>query len=97
MSLRRRGWRDIQRTIFFKDIDQTWPMWEEHPEYQKQQARIIGVIVAGVIVLYLGYAVVNRDWDMFRGVCLVVGGVVLALSLVVGFVWLLVKFLTRRR
>ncbi|MEJ0089488.1 MAG: hypothetical protein WDM80_07060 [Limisphaerales bacterium] len=71
-------------------------MWEEHPEYQKQQARLVGWIVAGVVVLYLGYAAVHHDWDMFRGVCLVFGGVILVLSLVVGMVWLLVRILTRR-
>jgi bacteriorhodopsin len=71
-------------------------MWEEHPEYQKQQARFIGWIVVGVIVLYLVWAAVHHDWDMFRGVCLVVGGVILVLSLFVSFVWLFVRILTRR-
>jgi hypothetical protein len=71
-------------------------MWEEHPEYQKQQARFIGWIVAGVIVLYLVYAAVNHDWDLFRDVCLFVGGVILGSGLFVFCVWLLVKFLTRR-
>jgi hypothetical protein len=71
-------------------------MWEEHPEYQKSQMRLIGWIVASVIVLYLAWAAVHRDWEMFRGICLVVGGVILVLSLVVGCVWLLIKILTRR-
>jgi protein-S-isoprenylcysteine O-methyltransferase Ste14 len=72
-------------------------MWEEHPEHQKQQARFVGWIVAGVIALYLVYAVVHHDWDLFRGVCIFVGGVILALGLIVGCVWLLVKILTKRR
>jgi hypothetical protein len=71
-------------------------MWEEHPEFQKQQARVAGWIVVSVIVLYLVYAAVHQEWDLFRGVCLVVGGVTLALSLVVGIVWLLVRILKRR-
>ena len=72
-------------------------MWEEHPGYQKQQMRFIGWIVASVIVLYLAWAAVHHDWEMFRGIWLVGGGVILVLSLVVGCVWLLIRILTKRQ
>jgi len=70
-------------------------MWEEHPEYQKSQMRLIGWIVAAVIVYFLIWAAVQREWDIFFDICLVVGGVALVLSLLVGLVWLVVKILTR--
>ena len=71
-------------------------MWEEHPEYQKQQMRFIGWIVAGFIVYYLAWAAMHHDWDLFRTICMVVGGVVLVLSLVVVTFWLLIKIFTSR-
>jgi bacteriorhodopsin len=72
-------------------------MWEEHPEYQKQQMRFIGWIVAGFIVYYLAWAAIHHDWDLFRTICIVAGGVILTLSLVVGFIWWLVRVCTRRQ
>lgn len=71
-------------------------MWEEHPDYQKAQMRFIGIMVAVGIGVCLGWAVFQRDWELFRGISLVVGGVVLALLILVGLVRLVVRILSRR-
>lgn len=71
-------------------------MWEEHPEYQKQQARFIVWTFLAIIVLYLGYAITHRDWDLLREVLKFVGAFIAAFGLLVGLVWLFVKIFTRR-
>jgi hypothetical protein len=71
-------------------------MWEEHPEYQKQQARWIGLGIAALIVLYIVFAVIHHDWDLLGQVLLFVADFAMALGLVFGFVWLVVKIFTTR-
>ena len=71
-------------------------MWEEHPEYQKAQARLIGWLLAGLIVGYAIYAVVQRDWDLLRVVLLFAGAFIIALGLVFGLVWTIMKLATRK-
>jgi hypothetical protein len=71
-------------------------MWEEHPEYQKQQARTIGVLLVLLVVGYAGWAVAEHDWDLLRQVLLFAGAFIIALALVFGFVWTLVKIFTRK-
>lgn len=70
-------------------------MWEEHPECQKQQAKMIGVLVVFTIILYIGYAIKERDWDLLRQVLLYSGALIISLGLLSGTAWLFVKILTR--
>lgn len=70
-------------------------MWEEEPWYQKQQAKKIGLTVLGLFALYLGWAVVHRDWDLLKGTLVAGGCLIAALGLLVGLVWVLVKVFTR--
>lgn len=72
-------------------------MWEEHPEYQKLQARVIGLGVSALAALYIIDAVAQHDWDLLKQVLVFVGAFVVAFGLVFGFVWLLVKIFTRRQ
>jgi hypothetical protein len=72
-------------------------MWEEHPEYQKQQARLIGLLLAGIAVFYAGYAIVEHDWVLLKQVLLFTGAFIIALGLVFGFVWTLMKIFIHKR
>ncbi len=71
-------------------------MWEEHPSYQKQQAAIIGLIVLALVLLYLGYAAVHRDWDLFTGTLKFAAALLIALGILSGSAWVIVRLLTRR-
>jgi hypothetical protein len=71
-------------------------MWEEHPWYQQQQARIIGFFVVALILLYAGSAVTHRDWHLLGQVLLLAAALAIAIGLLSGTAWLLVKVLTRR-
>ena len=70
-------------------------MWEEHPEYQKQQARMIGLGVLALLLLYLGYAIIHRDWDLLKTTLQAAVALVIALGILSGSVWLLVRFVSR--
>jgi hypothetical protein len=72
-------------------------MWEEHPDYQKAQARLIGLGLALIVIGYSAYAIVERDWDLLRWVLMLAGAFIVALALVFGFVWTLMKIFTRKR
>jgi hypothetical protein len=72
-------------------------MWEEHPENQKKQARLTGIIILLLLALFLGYAVVHHDWDLFRQTLLIAGALVTAIGILSGAAWLLVRILSRRR
>jgi hypothetical protein len=70
-------------------------MWEEHPEYQKAQAKMIGLIVLAVLLLYLGFAIMHRDWDLLKTTLKVAAALIIALGILSGSAWLLVRFFTR--
>ena len=72
-------------------------MWEEHPEYQKTQARMIGIGLVLLFIVGLIYAVLSRDWDLLREVCVFAAALLFSLALLVGVVWLLVRMLRRGR
>ncbi len=72
-------------------------MWEEHPEYQKRQARMIGLIVLALLLLYLGYAIIHRDRNVLKTTLQVAAAVIIALGVLSGSAWLVVRFFTRPR
>jgi hypothetical protein len=72
-------------------------MWEEHPDYQKAQARLIGLGMALIVIGYSIYAIVEQDWDLLRHILLFAGAFIFALALIFGFVWMLMKIFTRKR
>jgi hypothetical protein len=69
-------------------------MWEEHPEYQKYQARMIGVLLVLLVVGFAGYAVDERDWDLLKQVFLFTAAFLVAAVLLVGFAWVLMRIIT---
>ena len=72
-------------------------MWEEHPAYQKAQAKMIGLLV---LVLFIGsiiYCLSNRDWDLLRLVLYAGAGLVVALAILPLAAWVVVKVVARRR
>ena len=69
-------------------------MWEEHPEYQKQQARLIGLGVAALVVIYIVFAVRQRDWDLLKQILMFIGAFVVAFGFVFCVVWTLMKIFT---
>ena len=72
-------------------------MWEEHPEYQKAQAKMIGIGLVLLLVAGIVYCISERDWDTMRQVLLFAGAIVFCLALLSGTAWLLVRIFTRRR
>ena len=71
-------------------------MWEEHPEYQKLQAKMIGLGLVLLLVAGVAYCISERDWDSLRQVLLFAGAIVFCLALLSGTAWLLVRIFTRR-
>ena len=71
-------------------------MWEEHPEYQKAQASVIGVGLVLLLIAGIIYCISERDWSSLRQVLLFAGALVLCLALLSGIAWLLVRVFTRR-
>jgi protein-S-isoprenylcysteine O-methyltransferase Ste14 len=71
-------------------------MWEEHPAYQKRQALAIGVLLLVLLVVCVANAIIARDWDSLKQILLFAAGFVIALGLLVGFAWALVKIFTRK-
>jgi len=51
-------------------------MWEEHPAYQKAQAKVIGLLVVLLFIASVIYCVSNRDWDLLRFVLYAGGSLV---------------------
>ena len=72
-------------------------MWEEHPAYQKAQARMIGLLVAMLFVCSAIYCVSKRDWDLLRLVLYAGAGLFAALALLPVAAWLIIKVLRRLR
>ena len=72
-------------------------MWEEHPEYQKAQARLIGVGLLGLLIYAVVCCALERDWVLLREILLVAGGFVLGVALLSGTAWLVVRIFTRKR
>lgn len=72
-------------------------MWEEHPEYQKAQAKLVGVLLVLLFIYGIYFCISERDWDSLRQVLLYAGALVLAAGLLSGSAWLLVRILTRVR
>jgi predicted membrane channel-forming protein YqfA (hemolysin III family) len=66
-------------------------MWEEHPAYQKAQAKMIGVLVLVTFIASIIYCVFEQDWDALRLVIYAGGGLVAALALLPLVAWLIVK------
>ena len=72
-------------------------MWEEHPEYQKRQARLVGWLLLLLFIVYVASSIMARDWDLLEQILLFTGTFLGALGLLVGCVWMLVKFFTRKQ
>ena len=73
-------------------------MWEEHPEHQKWQARMIGLLSLFCFVVYTLHFISGHDWDSLETSLLVVGGIIIGMGMFVGFVRALVKiFATKSR
>ena len=72
-------------------------MWDEHPESQKAQAKLIGVILVLLFIYGVVYCILERDWDLLGQVLLFAGALVVAIGLLSGTAWLLVKIFTRGR
>ncbi|MBP9900150.1 MAG: hypothetical protein V9H26_18935 [Verrucomicrobiota bacterium] len=72
-------------------------MWEEQPEYQKSQAKLIGVVLGLLFIYGVVYCISERDWDLLGQVLLFAGALVVAIGLLSGTAWLLVKIFTRGR
>ena len=70
-------------------------MWEEHPEYQKAQARMIGLLVLLVFVGSAIYGISKHDWDILWLVLCAGIGLILAVAVLSLGVRLLVKALSR--
>jgi flagellar biogenesis protein FliO len=72
-------------------------MWEEHPEYQKAQARMVGLLVALLFIGSAIYCVSIRDWDLLMLVLYAGVGLFVALALLPLAAWLIIKVLRRLR
>src|SRR6476469_2256910 len=95
--LRRSGWQSRIRDAGSLIKSLKLYMWEEHPAYQKAQAKIIGLLV---LVLFIGsvvYCVSKRDWDLLRLVLYAGAGLVVALAVFPLFAWIIVRALGRHR
>ena len=72
-------------------------MWEEHPEYQKAQAKAIGVLV---ILLFVGVFIdrfAEGGWDQARGVLVFFSCFIAAFALLPLTAWVLINVLKRLR
>ena len=72
-------------------------MWEEHPEYQKAQAKMLGVGLVLLLIAGIIYCISGRDWDSLRQILLFAGALVFCLALLSGTAWLVVRIFTRSR
>lgn len=71
-------------------------MWEEHPEYQKQQMLLIAIFLAALFVIGAGDAIAQHDWAFLRFILLIAGALLISLALLSGTAWLIVRMVTRR-
>lgn len=71
-------------------------MWEERPSYQKQQALAVGLFIFGLLALYGGQAIINRDRPLLGQVLLFAAALIIACGLLTGTAWLPVKMLAGR-
>jgi hypothetical protein len=63
-------------------------MWEEHPDYQKAQAKMTGL---GLVLLFIAgvvYRISERDWHLLAQILLLTGAFVFYLVLLSGTAWL---------
>lgn len=72
-------------------------MWEEHPEYQKSQAKAIGLLIAVVFIGSVIYSASNRDWDLLRLVLYAGIGLAVAFAIFPLAAWMIVKVVARRQ
>jgi len=72
-------------------------MWEEQPEYQRAQAKMIGVGVVLVFLAGIVYCVCEGDWHLLGQILLFGGALVFCMGLLSGTAWLLVRIFSRRR
>ncbi len=70
-------------------------MWEEHPEYQKAQARMIGLLVLAVFIGSALYGVAKHNWEILRLVLYAGVGLILAVAVLSLGGRLVVKALSR--
>ncbi len=70
-------------------------MWEEEPEYQRAQARIIGLLVVGLLVGIAAYSLFQHDWALLQVVLMAAVGLGVALFLVPVVLRLVLKVLGR--
>lgn len=70
-------------------------MWEEHPEYQKHQAKMIGVLILLVLALYIGYSIKERDWDLLKNVIEFTGAFVVVLAAFPLCAWFILKLIKK--
>ncbi len=72
-------------------------MWEEHPWYQKQQAKTLGVVLLTVLLIYSAYFIIEGDWNYLKNLWIVTVALVVIMGLLVGFVWMLLKIFGPKR
>ena len=78
-------------------FSQKTSMWEEHPAYQKFQVYTIGLLVFCVFINYLGSAIIDRDWELFKRTLLLSGSLLAAIGIFSGSAWILVRIFTCQR
>ncbi len=71
-------------------------MWEEHPEYQKSQAKMIGLLVLMVFIGSLIYFASKRDWDLLWQVLYAGAASVVALAIFPIAAWVVIRLVARR-
>ncbi len=72
-------------------------MWEEHPAYQKAQAKMIGLLVAALFVGSAIYSATRHDWDLLRLIIYAGIGLVAALAIFPLTAWIIIKAHRRLR
>jgi hypothetical protein len=70
-------------------------MWEEHPAYQKAQAKMIGLLVLALFTALVIYCVSNRDWELLRSVLYAATSLAVALAVLPLVAWGIVWAVTR--
>ena len=76
---------------------QSWgEWWKNRPEYQKMQAVLAMLVLAGMASPYLIAAGMAHDWEWLKRVALSAGTFAAALGLGVGLAWTGIKLLARK-
>lgn len=70
-------------------------MWEEHPEYQKHQAKMLGVLILLVWVLYVGHSIEEHDWDLLKSIIAFTGAFAAVVAAFPIGAWLIVKLIKK--